>query len=692
MREELGRFGQVDEEQRSVDAIYARLDAEVSAKVAAQEHAMAASVGERSDLYARDLEVSRLTEGIHQLRAAEHSLCFGRIDSSGEGGSLHVGRIGLRTDSGEQLLVDWRAEAARPFYAATLASPLGVRRRRHLRLEGRRVVELTDEILDGTAPTPTDVVGDGPLVAALGAARTGRMHEAAATLQAEQDEIVRSPHRGVMVVDGGPGTGKTIVALHRAAYVLYAFPSIADRGVLVFGPNRRFLTYISDVLPSLGENDVRLATMPDVVGVEATRDERDRVARLKGRAVCAEGLARWVQGHEPHGVALELTATGETVVLGATVVDAARRRALEGGVGHNRARERFTEHVVDDLVHELERRTAKDVTDFEEELEALGIDLDRITGKSSGHGDPADGLGIDWDAIRDQLLDDPAVDRAVTRVWPRLRAADVVRGFLGDPDALAATFPELPDDDAALLGAGLRDGWSAADLALLDEAAALVDGLPETTYGHIVVDEAQLLSEMQWRALARRCPSRSLTIVGDLAQAGPTTTVRSWDELTSLVGDRLVRHRLTVNYRTTAEILHATEPLLAEIAPDQELSRSIRHGEQPRVVTGTDDDVRAQLGELVDELAQERPGELVGVVATTERALALEAALDGIDATVVAAPDARGLEFDTVIIVDPDGIRAAGEAGLRDLYVAQTRATKRLLGLQLVGATAETDS
>jgi len=279
--EQVDRVGQVGEEQRSVDAMHALLEAEVSARRAAQERAIAAPVDGPGERYARDLEVAQLTERIRQLQAAEHALCFGRIDRADDGETLHIGRIGLRSEAGEPLLIDWRAEAARPFYAATMAAPMGVRRRRHLRLDGRRVVDINDEILDGTSPTAVDLVGDSPLVAALSSARTGRMHEAAATLQAEQDEIVRSPHRGVMVVDGGPGTGKTIVALHRAAYVLYAFPSIADRGVLVFGPNQRFLTYISEVLPSLGENDVKLATMPDLVGVEATRAEADHIARVR---------------------------------------------------------------------------------------------------------------------------------------------------------------------------------------------------------------------------------------------------------------------------------------------------------------------------------------------------------------------------------------------------------------------------
>ena len=678
MGEQVDRVGQVGEEQRAVDAMHALLEAEVSARRAAQERAITAPVDGPGEHHARDLEVARLTESIRQLRAAEHALCFGRIDPSADGAPLHIGRIGLRSESGTPLLIDWRAEAARPFYAATMAAPMGVRRRRHLRLDGRQVLDVNDEILDGTSPTAVDLVGDSPLVAALNTARTGRMHEAAATLQAEQDEIVRSPHRGVMVVDGGPGTGKTIVALHRAAYVLYAFPTIADQGVLVFGPNQRFLTYISEVLPSLGENDVELATMPDLVGMTATRAEPDHIARIKGRSALADGLSRLVRRHQPHGVPLELKTTHDTVTLDAAVVDRARRQALQDDIGHNHARAVFTEYVVEDLVSELERRTAKEMSDFEEELEALtGIDLDQFAGGEAS----TDDLDIDWDRIREDLLEDPTIDRAITGVWPRLVADDLLRTLLDDRDLLATVLPEVAEEDIALLGA--IDGWSNADLALLDEARTLLEGVPEASYGHIVVDEAQQLSEMQWRALMRRCPSRSMTIVGDLAQAGPSTTLRTWhDALGPYVEERFAHHRLSVNYRTTTEILRATEPLLAEIAPDQQLSRSIRHGEEPRTLDVDEETIPGMLSRLIAEVVQEHPGELIGVLATTERALVLETAVREAGATVVAAPEARGLEFDTVIIVDPSGIRAAGEAGPRDLYVAQTRATKRLLSLR----------
>lgn len=691
MSNQFDKAGQVDEEQHLVGVMYARLDEEVAVKLATRERVLARPIEDPSDRYAKDIETAHLNEGIGRLRSAEHSLCFGRIDST-EGDAFHIGRVSLRTDDGNLLLIDWRAEAARPFYSATMAAPMGVRRRRHLRLDGRRVIDVNDEILDGTSPREGDLVGDSPLVAALSAARTGKMHEAAATLQTEQDVIVRSDHRGIMVVDGGPGTGKTIVALHRAAYVLYAFESIAERGVLVFGPNQRFLTYISDVLPSLGENDVQLATMPDLVGAQATRSEPDAVARIKGRALIAEGLARWVQRHQPHGVALELKTSHDTVVLDASIVDAARRQALQGDTGHNRGRELFIEYIVDDLVNELEHRTTKELDDFEEEIETLlGINLDRY-GPRDHHNttEASDGLDIDWDSIRDDLLDDPAIDQAVTRVWPRLDAVDAVRRFLNDHDTLTAVLPDVSEDEVALMMSGTVGGWSHADLALLDEAHALIDGVPESIYGHIVVDEAQQLSEMQWRMLMRRCPGKSMTIVGDLAQAGPTTTIRFWDDaLAPFVRDRFIHRRLTINYRTTAEILESTRPLLAQIAPDQELSESIRHGEQPRTLTTSEEHLTSQVADLIGELARDHPHELIGVVATTERALTLESVEWASTATIVPAPDARGLEFDTVVIIDPTGIEAASEAGMRDLYVAQTRATKHLASVLLDGTRNE---
>ncbi len=694
MQGDNGVARQVEVERRMVAAMYGRLDAEVADALAARDRVLATPVEDPQDLYARDVEHARLTRTVGELRAAERSLCFGRIDTT-SGESIHIGRIGLSSADGDVLLVDWRAEAARPFYAATPASPQGVRRRRHLRLNGRTVVSVSDEILDGAAPTSQDVVGDGPLVAALGSARTGRMREAVATLQAEQDAIVRSAHRGVTVVDGGPGTGKTIVALHRAAYVLYAFPALAGRGVLVFGPNRRFLDYISEVLPSLGENDVGMATMDDLTGVEPTAADSDPAARLKGQARLAGALAQWVRDHQPHGVPLDLRVGQEALVLDAASVDAARRQATQDGLAHNPGRETFKEYVVSDVVTLLEKRTTEALEEMDDEVAALlGIDLDKAVAKdlrALGLDDtiPAtDDPEVDWKAIREGLLDDPGVDLAIEAVWPRLRAEDALARFLADRAALSA-------DELALLNRPAGSGPTNADLALLDEARELIDGPPPRVYGHIVVDEAQELSEMQWRMLMRRCPARSMTIVGDFAQAGSATTVRSWTEAVGpFVGQRFTRHTLTVNYRTTAEILHAAAPLLARIAPEQQPSHSIRRGERPRTVVVNDADLDVEVRELITRTCRARPDELVGVIGPAGLVDRLTPALDGTGAVVIAAPEVRGLEFDSVFVIDPAAIETARPGGLRDLYVAITRATKHLCTLELradapAGSTAD---
>ncbi|MBO9704562.1 MAG: helicase, partial [Arthrobacter sp.] len=459
-------------------------------------------------------------------------------------------------------------------------------------------------------------------------------------------------------------------------------------GVLVFGPNRRFLSYISGVLPSLGENDVHLATMSDLLSVDATHAEPDHVARLKGDAALADALAHRVRQHQPHGVPLTLRAGADTVVLDAAQVDMARRQALDGGVGHNQGRDLFIEYIVDAVIHELEIRTAKEESEFEEELQSLlGIDLDRFTGTAGQVN--ADGAGrdmeIDWDLVRDDLLEDPVIDRTISQVWPRLDAGEVLRGLLSDSAALARAVPLVDHADIPTLSISASEPWSQADLALLDEARALVDGPPEQTFGHIVVDEAQQLSPMQWRTLMRRCPGRSMTIVGDLAQAGPTTPpAQAWsDVLAPFVGERFSHHRLSVNYRTTAEILQSTEHLLATIAPDQHLSRSLRHGESPQTVVTAAHHLRQTLGTLTTEVQSKHPGELIGIICSADHAQRLAKYATELNVTVVPAPEARGLEFDTAIILDPDRIQRASDAGLRDLYVAQTRATKRLISVRI---------
>ncbi|MCP9999702.1 HelD family protein [Streptomyces sudanensis] len=645
------------------------------------------------EAYERELVVERLTREIGRLEGADKGLVFGRVDRT-DGTALRVGRIGLHREEDDlPLLVDWRANAARPFYEATPVHPMGLRRRRHLRLEERAVVSVSDELLDGTEPTDEDVVGDGPLAEALSARRTGRMHSAVATLQAEQDKIVRSAHRGVTVVQGGPGTGKTVVALHRAAYVLYAFPRAAEEGVLVVGPNARFLDYISQVLPSLGENDVVLATCRELAGMPAdtadaaktvgTADSFD-TARLKGGSGLADALAGLLRAHQAPAGDFTVRVGRESVRLSGEEVAVARDAAAAAVPGHNPARRVFKKLLIDAVTDAMQR----DVGDILEQIDAdaekmTGIDLDRFTGvaqrRAEGAADPGPAHELDVDAIRADLLDDAGVDRAVEALWPRLVPGDLVRALLTDADALAEHLPRLTARERSLLLGGPDAPWTDADVPLLDEAASLVDGPPERTYGHVVVDEAQELTAMQWRMIVRRCPARSMTLVGDFAQAGPVTTARDWEEaLSPHVGPRFTLHELTVSYRTTQEILDSVRDLLTRIAPEQKPTRSLRSGESPRTVTTPPDGLATAVVRELRAQSTAHPGELLGVICADTRVSELTARGVAHHARVVPASEARGLEFDGVVVLNPEEIVTARPNGERDLYVALTRATKRL--------------
>lgn len=666
-------------------------------------------------LHARDARVAMLDRRRRTLEAAEEALCFGRLDAA-DGEVRYVGRLGLQADGDTPQLIDWRAEAARPFYAATTVHPMGLRRRRHLRVGGRIVSAVTDELLDGSPPGADDVVGDGPLLEALAARRTGRMGDAVATLQAEQDAIVRSGHRGVLVVEGGPGTGKTVVALHRAAYVLAAFDGVADDGVLVLGPSPRFLDYISQVLPSLGENDVVLATAGSLVADGVVRDglrradprpADPRLARALGRAELADALAAVVRSRQAPDGTLEVVVGGEPVHLDAAAVAEARERAGADTLPHNAARAAFMGEVVELIVDAAQRQSREALDRVDEEVAAMGTltardldvvaaaDLRRLGFEGEAATDAADEL--DPDALRAELADDVGVDRAVDRLWPRLRPEEVVNALLGEARAIATHLPDLTDDERAVLlrsASDARSGaWTDAHLPLLDEARDLVDGPPARTYGHVVVDEAQELSPMQWRAVLRRCPGRSLTVVGDLAQAGPASDATSWADV--LAPDLLRRaevRTLTVCYRTTAEILEVSADLLARVAPDQRVSHAVRHGEAPRRLVAVDGDLAAAVEHEARTLADAAPGGLVGVIAADDAVPALADALTaalgatGADTVrVVPVSQVRGLEFDGAVVVDPAGIERARPGGERDLYVALTRATTRLSVVEPVG-------
>ncbi|MCF3128956.1 HelD family protein [Streptomyces olivochromogenes] len=666
--------------------MYALLDEQLADARAQLADVLKTPVDSPAEAHGREVEAGRLAGMLHRLEGAEEGLVFGRVDSR-DGTTLHVGRLGLRSDDGDlPLLVDWRAEAARPFYAATPPHPMGLRRRRHLRVEGRTVRAVNDELLDGSAPASDDVVGDGPLVEALEAGRTGRMGAVVATLQAEQDAIVRSGHRGVTVVRGGPGTGKTVVALHRAAYMLYAFPRAAENGVLILGPNARFLEYVSAVLPSLGENDAVLSTCQELAGVRSAEREPFDSARLKGDLMMADALAGLVRSLQAPRGDFTVRVGQERTRLSDEVVARARDAAVADGLPHNRARELFKGHLVDAVVAQLRRAMAEDLARIDAEVsQSTGMNLDqaveadlRALGLDGAPTEDPD-EEFDADALRATLLDDAQVDRSVQDLWPRLTSEALVQRLLTDPHLLATHLPNLAPGERSRSLRAPGGGWSEADAALLDEAAALIDGPPDRVFGHVVVDEAQDLTAMQWRMVLRRCPARSMTLVGDFAQAGPAPTARDWPEaLGPHLGTRFTVHTLTVNYRTTEEILTSTRNLLARIAPDQTPSRSIRHGEAPRHVTACADTLTAILARELRALAAAHPGELLAVICPDARTDELAASPITEHARLVPASECRGLEFDSVIVALPDEIATARPGGERDLYVALTRATKRL--------------
>jgi len=629
-------------EQDHVNVLYARLDA------LREEAAAALARGHATPVWQAELA---------RLEAVEDGLCFGRLDLAG-GERVYIGRLGLFEDD-EALLVDWRAPVARPFYTATAAVPGEVLRRRRITTRGRTVVALDDELLDPDAPTD-GLVGEAALLAAVTAERTGRMRDIVTTLQAEQDRIVRDGDQGVLVVQGGPGTGKTAVALHRVAYLLYTHEHLRTRGVLVVGPSQVFLDYIGQVLPGLGENRVVTATVPDLLpGVEVGRVDSAEEAVRKGRAGMASRLAAAVRAavlvpEEPVEVEFEQ----QVLRLDPSTVRWAVRRARETGLPHNQARLVFQREVVGTLTRELaDRLEAVVFTETGEALDGGSADGRLSEGDLRALAAAGVVLGPDEDegprtildeadraALSAALLADAGVSSVLDGLWPPLTPADVVPG-----------------------------PWSAADIPLLDEVAALV-GESVPVYGHVVVDEAQELSEMDWRMLVRRCPTRSMTIVGDLAQTGSVAGAASWARVPR--PHRLAQ--LTVNYRTPAEIMAVAAELLAAHHPSLRPPRSVRSsGEAPwRLRAG---DVTGALAELVNAHTDGQLAIIAPETGGLAAALSLPVPPDLTGKIVLLTPaQAKGLEFDEVLIADPAGILAAGPHGPNDLYVAMTRATRRL--------------
>jgi DNA helicase IV len=709
----------------------------------------------------RDAAAAMYADQLATLDGVEQGLCFGRLDlhpsgdedEDDEDGRRYIGRLGLLDEQHEYrpLLIDWRAPAARPFYTATAARPEGVRRRRHIRTRSRTVLAVEDEVLDllpdgveledgaEHSPTRISLTSEAALMAALTANRTGQMSDIVATIQAEQDRIIRAKPQGVLVVQGGPGTGKTAVALHRAAYLLYTHrKQLAKRGVLVVGPNSTFLRYIGHVLPSLGETSVLLCTVGQLhPGLHARGVEPDETAAVKGRLEMTKVVAAAIRDRQQVPTEpIELTVEAQRIQLDSTVCQPARTRARRSHRPHNEAKRIFHQEVVTALADRV----------------ANGLGPDVLS-----RGDLAD--------IRTELQGSPELTAALETLWPMLSAEQLLTDLYADPQRLAsATHRVLSEQDRELLARPAPGPdidpelvWTPADVALLDEAAELLgsDGSAEAareaaalraelqyaqgvldildldedldpellratdlidadrladrqrargyestaeraaadrtwTYGHIIIDEAQELSPMAWRVLMRRCPSRSMTVVGDLAQTGSRAGAASWqDVLGPYVAQRWHLEELTINYRNPAEIADLADHVLAAIDVDITPPQSVRRsGVAPRAV---------RVGSLADELpavvAEEAAAVGEGRLAVLAPAAGLDElraimgaseqgapGADDLDApvTVLTVTQAKGLEFDAVVLVDPAAIMAESPRGLNDLYVAITRTTHRL--------------
>ncbi|MFI6862896.1 HelD family protein [Streptomyces sp. NPDC050421] len=723
----------MQKEQEFIDRLYDRVDA---LRGVAAEHLEDALTPVGTGLQARlerDVLVAERSGLLAALNAVDGSLCFGRIDLS-DGAAHHIGRIGIREDDTAHtpLLIDWRAPVARPFYLATGHTPMGLRRRRHLTTEGRTVTELHDEILDVGDRQRTgfeDPSGDTVLLAAVNSARTGRMGDIVRTIQAEQDRIIRAPHRGVLVVEGGPGTGKTAVALHRAAFLLYEHRELlAKRAVLIVGPNPAFLSYIGEVLPSLGETGVLLATQAELFpGVHADGVDAPRAAAAKGGEPMAEALAMAVRDRqllpEP-GAPLIIAHDDGDLILDWEIAYEARQSARDTLLPHNLARPHFAFRIIDALTAQLTER--------------IGADP---------YGGP-NFLGPDDIAqLGKAVAVSGAVHSAIDELWPPLTPEAFLTGYLADPVYVPA------EDAEAIRRAPGGARWTPADVPLLDEVAELLgaddsaeraaaeaerqeriayaQGVLELSrgsesfefedeesevlaahdiidaermaerqeeadhrsaaeraaadrtwaFGHIIVDEAQELSPMAWRLLMRRSPTRSMTLVGDPAQTSEEAGVGSWDEiLKPYVGDRFAHVALKVNYRTPAEIMELAARVLRAGDPSFEPPASVRSTGEAPWLREAGDDLAGAVARAVLELS---PGEgRLAVIAPRALHEEIAAAVEGV--TAGAEPDlthpvvlldprqAKGLEFDHVLVVEP------ARFGTSDLYVALTRATQRL--------------
>ena len=698
-------------EQAHVDLVYARL---AEATRSAQQLARAGRDLYRSDresylreedgtgLYERDVFAFQAAKRLAVLDAEHEGLVFGRLDRT-DGEVRYVGRIGVRDADYEPLVVDWRAPAAEPFYRATPSQPMQVVRRRVLHCRGDRVTGIEDDLLDAdNAHGDLAVIGEGALLAALSRARGHTMRDIVATIQAEQDEAIRAPYQGFTMISGGPGTGKTVVALHRAAFLLYSNRRrFESGGVLVVGPSNAFMNYIERVLPSLGEDAVTLRPIGgvagDVVRLHGERLDPPAVAAVKGSLRMAKLLRRLA--YEPpvdSPTELRLTVKGHVLVLPTRVLGDIRAETL----GHHKvnlgrpAAERG-------LLNALWRVRPTDLEQERDEFDDLITDT----------------------AIFERFIDTWWPSVSATEALSRLADSGLVRRLSGgllsnaECDLLVASYAAL----------GERPDWTVADGALLDELVHLLGPVPEpeepevslfldsdadgaevvttadrlavrrevdpfatgvSTYAHILVDEAQDISPMQWRMLRRRGPSASWTIVGDPAQSSWPDAREAERAITEMVGTSPIRNfRMSTNYRSPAEVFDLAAKVVHAVYPQADRPQAVRSvGIPPRLAVAGPDGLAGSAARELTDLLGEVDGTIGVIVAQPQLAAFAEAltaagALPSDRIRVISPTGSKGLEYDAVLVVEPDEIVATAPGGVRALYVALTRPTQRLVTL-----------
>ena len=683
--------------EQSIADLSGRLDAELKAPGGIGQKAMD-----------RDVEIHRLTARLRVLSRFGLDLCLGRIVSaesiSGHPEPVYIGRLGLTDSAGRRLLLDWRSPAAEPFFGATHANPMGLASRRRYRWTRGRVSDYWDEVFTEDGLEGHAALDDqSAFIASLGSSRSPRMRDVLGTIAADQDAIIRAGSRGALVVDGGPGTGKTVVALHRSAYLLYSDPRLGHRrgGVLFVGPHQPYLAYVSDVLPSLGEEGVQICTLRDLVaeGAAAATETDPEVARLKSSAELVgaiETAVRFYENAPAQGMTVETPWSG----IWLSPADWAEAfEAPEPGTPHNEARDQIWEELLTILMDSR----ADDV--------------------------PAD-------LLRKSLLQNRELRAALNRAWPLIEPTDLVADLWSVPAYLRLCAPWLSPDEAAKLQREDTQAWTVSDLPLLDAArqrlgdpeaprrkrrrdaavaaereqmARVLDNLiavADDEYGsglvtmlrgedfqdslvneaalpgtdpdllagpfaHVVVDEAQELTDAEWQMLLLRCPPRSFTIVGDRAQARHGFT-ESWPERLERIGfDRINLASLSINYRTPEEVMAEAEPVIRAVLPDVNVPVSIRSTGVP-VVHGSASDLDSILDTWLAAHAE-------GIAAVIGDPTALENTARATSRVRSLTPElAKGLEFDLVVLVDPAGF-GTGIEGAVDRYVAMTRATQQLV-------------